>query len=69
MELFERRAHIDGVWLVQIQQHGLTTISSMVLRGRQLIDPTDDGMDDVGVTQEIVRVTREWGSGLTIKDA
>ncbi|GMF33014.1 unnamed protein product [Phytophthora fragariaefolia] len=30
MELFERRAHIDDVWLVQIQQHGLT-ISSMVL--------------------------------------
>ncbi|GMF36740.1 unnamed protein product [Phytophthora fragariaefolia] len=68
MELFECRAHIDDVWLVQIQQHRLT-ISSMVLGERLLIDHTDDGMDDVGVTQAIARVTKEWGPGQTIKDA
>ncbi|GMF43655.1 unnamed protein product [Phytophthora fragariaefolia] len=67
MELFERRTHIDDVWLVQIHQHGLT-ISSIVLGERLLIDHTDDGMDDVGVTQAIARVTKELGPGLIIKD-
>ncbi|OWZ02333.1 hypothetical protein PHMEG_00026121, partial [Phytophthora megakarya] len=68
MELFERKVHIDDIWVIQVQQNGLA-ISSMVLKEQLHTTFIDTVVDEVSVSITLEKVTKKWGPRLAVKNA
>ncbi|RLN89745.1 hypothetical protein BBJ28_00016058, partial [Nothophytophthora sp. Chile5] len=66
MELFDRKPHIDDVWLLQRHQQGLR-MTTMVLRERVEIAQRDAPVNDTLVARILTMATEAWGETAVAK--